>query len=71
MVRDSLPGWGLRAQWVPREQNVECDALANDCRPPRPGRFHPHAVSPVVVANWRLVLAEFARRFLRLAARTG
>ena len=61
----------MRASWVSRVLNAECDALANSARITRELSFSPSVLPPSVHVAWRTVIVEFSRRFTRLAGRSG
>ena len=70
LVRDALTGWGMRASWVSRVLNAECDALANSACITRELSFSPSVLPPSVHMAWRTVnsrifssLYSFGRSF--------
>ena len=71
LVTDLLRGWGVRAEWIPRSQNSECDALANLARDTGVVSLDAPSVSPTLRESWSTVLSEFTRRFGVLARRSG
>ena len=52
LVTDVLRGWGVRAVWVPRSQNAECDALANAARASGVVSLAAPMVAPQLLASW-------------------